>query len=85
MSNAQGGLGEVLRSYWFPLAAALALAATWGGDAAIVNTVVRGNETMLTKLDKLSTDVASVRTAGQFTSQDIADLRSRVQILEQRR
>lgn len=77
-------MGEFARSYWLPIAGALLLAAAWGTSTAQIAAIGTSQDKMTVKLDGITASVASLQTSTQYTNQDIAELRSRMRLLEAR-
>lgn len=83
---------DVVRSYWFPISAAIAAAAAWGRNAVTVSTLKSGQKRIEDKLDSIGgqlgemhTALAQLQTAAVRDVDDIADLRRRMQAVERRR
>lgn len=85
-------LSEVVMAFWPVIVGFLVAAAAWGALTMEVtwlrqgqDQVIRGNQQIISRLDALSANVASMQTATTYTSSEVADLRNRVRALEGRR
>lgn len=84
-------IGQLARTYWPMIVAALALAAAWGTSTTQIGWVLDGNRAIIARLDKQSDQIAAVNAAiastqatSIATTANIDDLRERMRNLEAR-